>query len=85
MSGSGKNLYEYDLDTGPATDLTPAGKAEVQSVSGISEDGSYVYFVADGVLTGSQANEHGETAQGGQPNVYLARGGTTTFIATLFG
>ena len=85
VSGSGKNLYEYDLDTGRLTDLTPAGKAEVQSVSGISEDGSYVYFVADGVLTGSQANEHGETAQGGQPNVYLARGGTTTFIATLSG
>jgi hypothetical protein len=82
VPGSGSNLYEYDLGTGRLTDLTPAAKAEVTSVSGSSEDGSFVYFVAGGVLTGPQTNEHGETAQGGQPNVYLSHGGATTFIAT---
>ncbi|HWX44388.1 MAG TPA: hypothetical protein VNY52_03590 [Solirubrobacteraceae bacterium] len=81
VSGSGKNLYEYDLGTGRLTDLTSASEVGFRSVSGISADGSYVYFVAEGVLTGSQANEYGETAQGGQRNIYLSHGGATTFIA----
>ena len=78
-SGSGANLYRYA--DGQLTDLTPAEHAEVVGVSGISEDGSYVYFVADGVLSGSQANQRGETARAGSSNLYLWHGGTTTFIA----
>ena len=42
------DLYEYDLETTRTTDLTPGG--EVQGVVGVSEDGSYVYFVADQAL-----------------------------------
>ncbi len=80
VAGSGTNLYRYA--NGQLTDLTSAAHAEVVRVSGISEDGSYVYFVADGVLSGSQANERGETAQAGRPNMYLSHGGSTTFIAT---
>jgi hypothetical protein len=82
VPGSGTNLYEYDFQSGTLTDLTPAAKAEVLGGSGASEDGSYVYFAADGALTGTEANEHGETAQSGQPNLYLRHGGKTTFIAT---
>ena len=41
----------------------------------ISEDGSYVYFVANGDLAAG--------ATSGQPNLYLYHGATTTFIATL--
>ena len=82
-SGSGTNLYLYDSGA-PAgqrlTDITPAGHAEVQGVLSVSEDGSSVYFIAEGVLTGSQANQHGETAIGGHRNLYLWHGGTTTFI-----
>ncbi len=81
VAGSGTNLYRYS--NGKLTDLTPALHAEVIGVSGISEDGSYVYFAADGVLSGSQANERGETAQAGRPNIYLSHSGTTTFIVTL--
>jgi hypothetical protein len=81
--GSGKNLYRYAA--GQLTDLTPGSHAEVVGVSGASDDGSYVYFVATGVLSGSQTNRRGETAQAGQPNLYLWHGGTTTFIATLSG
>ena len=61
------DLYEYDLDK-PAgerlTDLTQSSPepADVLGVSGASEDGSYVYFVAQGDLTGAQQNSHGETA-----------------------
>jgi hypothetical protein len=82
------DLYEYDLER-PAgerlTDLTAnqSEAADVLGVSGASEDGSYVYFVADGVLTGSQENSHDATAVAGQANLYLRHAGTTTFIATL--
>jgi DNA-binding beta-propeller fold protein YncE len=76
------NLYEYDLATGKLTDLTgeetdATGEgAAVQGVVQISEDGSYVYFVAKGKLAG------GATA--GQPNLYVSHeGGAPTFIATL--
>jgi NHL repeat-containing protein len=83
VPGSGANLYRYEVPSGQLTDLTPAGAAEVEGVSSISEDGSYVYFAADGALSGTQANGHGATAQSGQPNLYLWHGGTITFIATL--
>jgi hypothetical protein len=75
VSGSGENLYRYDVGTGHLTDLTPSGDAEVQGVSGVSEDGSFAYFVANGALSPGAA--------AGQPNLYLSHGGATTFIATL--
>jgi hypothetical protein len=84
------DLYEYDVnpETGAAgtlTDLTVhAGEpADVQGLSGVSDDGSYVYFVGDGALTGGQANSQGATAQPGKPNLYLRHAAATTFIATL--
>jgi hypothetical protein len=77
----GNDLYEYDVRTGRLTDLTvdhdssdPLG-ADVQGVIGVSEDGEYVYLVADGVLASG--------ATGGQPNLYIRHGGVTTFIASL--
>jgi len=72
---SGQNLYQYDLDTGKLTDLTPAVPAQVQGVSGVSDNGSYVYFVADGALA--------QGAAAGQPNLYLYHAGMTVLIATL--
>jgi hypothetical protein len=87
------DLYECrieDVAGGPRcglTDLTPAIGGEsgdvVGTLPGASEDGSYVYFVAKGVLTGVQANERGETASAGQSNLYLRHEEVTTFIATL--
>ncbi len=77
----GNDLYEYDVSTGHLTDLTvdhngsdPFG-ADAQGVVAASEDGEYVYFVADGVLASG--------ATGGQANLYLRHDGATTFIATL--
>jgi hypothetical protein len=76
-----ENLYKYDLETGALTDLTVdtadvAAGAEVQGVVQISEDGSYVYFVADGKLAAG--------AQAGQRNLYFSHeGGAPTFIAAL--
>jgi hypothetical protein len=80
------DLYEYDIDTGVLTDLTPGRKVEpgdARGLSGASEDGSYVYFVADSILTGSQQNVSLAVAQPEQPNLYLAHEGALTFIATL--
>jgi hypothetical protein len=50
------DLYEFDTATGVQTDLTAEhGMGEnnagvQQAMAGVSEDGSYVYFVANGVL-----------------------------------
>ncbi len=68
------DLFEFDVDTEQTTDLAPG--ADVQSVSQISEDGSYVYFVADGGLAGG--------AVAGEPNLYVWHGGgAPAYIATL--
>jgi hypothetical protein len=84
------DLYEYDSEAEEGrhlTDLTvdTAEPADVLGVSGASDDGSDVYFVADGVLPGSGENSQKATAQPGQPNLYVSREGATAFIATLSG
>lgn len=81
------DIYRYDFAAAEGarlTDLTvdPGEAANVQSVRGVSEDGSYVYFEALGVLPGSVANGRGETAQAGLPNLYVWHDGSSTFIAT---
>jgi NHL repeat len=104
------DLYEYQIEPGHLyghlTDLTSestvvnAGEhAAVQGVVQISEDGSYVYFVANGVLT-EEPNARGERASqgscllakekegsqsppGATCNLYLSHEGETKFIATL--
>lgn len=63
------DLYEYDLEKPVGrrlTDLTvnASAPADVLGLAGVSEDGSYVYFVAQGDLTGSQQNSHGASAVG---------------------
>lgn len=79
------DLYEYDVGAARLTDLTADASeaADVLGIAGASEDGSYVYFVADGVLTGEQRNGEHKIAVAGSPNLYLRHAGTTTFIATL--
>lgn len=82
VPGSGQNLYEYDLETGKLTDLSPASDARTLGVAGTSDDGTYVYFVAEGVLT-SDANSVGAKASPGEGNLYLWHAGTLSFIASL--
>ncbi len=55
------------------------------TVIGASEDGSYVYFKSAAVLTGGEANEHGEVAVAGQPNLYVRHGGGTSLVAVVSG
>jgi hypothetical protein len=85
------DLYEYDLEA-PAgerlSDLSvpvkpgPGMDADVRGVVGTSEDGSSVYFVADGVLS-EGANAEGREPAPGEPNLYVRHGGVTRFVATL--
>ncbi len=84
------DLYECELPEGASacklSDLTvgKAGEhADITGSPGISADGSYAYFVAQGALTGAQQNGEGETAQAGKPNLYLYHAGTLTFIKTV--
>jgi hypothetical protein len=69
------------------TDLTPAHAGESGGIEapilGASADGSYVYFVATGILTGAQETQYGEKAQSGQPNLYLTHDGRVQLIAVL--
>jgi hypothetical protein len=81
------DLYEFDVEAETLTDLTAdhnAGEhAGVQGIlQGASEDGSYLYFVANGVLAPKAAPgncpEPGATC-----NLYVRHAGVTTFIAAL--
>ncbi len=81
--GSGRNLYSYDTETETLTDLTPSPKAEVLGVvNEASEDGSYLYFVARGVLT-AESNSLGEEALLGAENLYVAHNGAISFVHTI--
>jgi hypothetical protein len=82
-AGEHEDLYEFDF-TKPLnqrlTDLSvaadPAG-ARVLGVIDAADDGSYVYFVAEGQLDGAKGTD-------GQPNLYMVHdAGEPNFIATL--
>jgi hypothetical protein len=86
------NLYQYDLQNGQLTDLTvdteeATSGAAVKGVVQMSEDGSYVYFVALGALRGSRgevlSNVEGAEPVAGEDNMYLYHDGEMRFIATL--
>jgi hypothetical protein len=80
------DLYRYELPAKTLTDLTSGSEpADVKGVSGLSDDGSYVYFVAAGVLSGEEENETGEKATAGEDNLYLWHEGQISFIAILSG
>jgi hypothetical protein len=82
VAGSGVNMYEYEVPlqdgkAGTLTDLTAGPNARVLGVTAASEDGSYVYFVAEGKLS--------DGATAGKPNLYVSHAGVTTFIVILEG
>jgi hypothetical protein len=97
----GNDLYRYDAKTKTLSDLAPdhtnANGTEVRGLLGASEDGSYVYFAANGVPDGvlNSPNGRGESAEAGSCPVtqgdtandncslYLAHNGAITFIARL--
>jgi hypothetical protein len=84
---TGNNLYEYDFGApaGERVRLLSGGvePAEVQGVARISEDGSHVYFVARGDLTGAAKNIVGNGAEAGEDNLYVYSEGHVAFVAAL--
>ncbi len=73
----GTNLYRYDV-AGKASEPLTTGMPNVVGTLGVSADGSYAYFVAEGVLPGTS----GATA--GEDNLYEWHVGTEpVFVATL--
>jgi len=90
--GSLGDLYEYDFDAEPGEELTDltvdptpgTDPPAVRGVLGASEDGSYVYFAANGVLSGEEESSQGEKAEPGKPNLYVWHAGDgVRFIGTL--
>jgi len=85
-NASGRELI--DVSEGPGGAPVPEGP-RVQGVVGISGDGSHVYFVARGVLTGAEQNQSHETAEDERENLYVYERdeahpeGRLAFIATL--
>ena len=81
----GCNLYEYDFERPVGERLidVSAGSStpRVQGVARISEDGSHIYFVAKGALTG--VNREGVAPAAGGDNLYVYTEGHTLFIVTL--
>jgi hypothetical protein len=89
-TAQGQDLYSYDTGTGDLTDLTVDSNvgdekgAAVQGVLGASDDGSYVYFAANGVLaSGATAGNCRIGSSEGSCNLYVAHGGVVTFVASL--
>lgn len=81
----GGDLYEYRVNEGTTTDLTPG--AEVQGVLTTSENLSYIYFVADAALAGSAEHQQclrNLNGEGTGCNLYLLQAGEPVkFIAKL--
>jgi hypothetical protein len=75
--GEGPDLYEYNFRApeGRKVTLVSTGDtagAQVQGVARVSEDGSHVYFVARGVMTGEETNAYGDRAHEGAENLYVS-------------
>jgi hypothetical protein len=85
----GENLYRYNVEAKQREALT-SGAAGVQGTLGVSDDGSYAYFVATGKLA-SDRNSNGEEAEAGADNLYewheevATHTVGTIFIARLLG
>jgi hypothetical protein len=70
------NLYEYDVGSQEAKLI---GEDVLANILGASSDLARIYFASEEANTEEQA----EGAEAGKPNVYLAEGGSTRFVATL--
>ena len=93
-SDAGSDLYSYDTSSGQLTDLTvdsnagdPLGAA-VQGLLGVSPDGAYLYFTANGDLDGAGPAAAGDCdtpgiSFTGSCSLYLRHDGATTFVARL--
>jgi sugar lactone lactonase YvrE len=89
----GNDLYRYDTENAELIDIAPDGTdpngAEVQGLLGTSDDGSYVYFVANGKFGSAPGVGDCKGSNSGNSigtcNLYLWHEGAISFIAQLSG
>jgi hypothetical protein len=88
--GVGNDLYRYDAASGSLTDVTvdhgDALGAQVLGIVGSSDDGSYVYFTANGVpdtAQGSGAHPGTCFELAGSCDLYLYHNNAIKYIATV--
>lgn len=79
--------FEHSVEPEPkalaeAREQLTTGAEGVLGTLGISKDGTYVYFVAKGLLA-VNSNSNGESAEKGANNLYVWHAGSTVFIAKL--
>jgi hypothetical protein len=88
-SSEGRDLYEYDLEKSPSEhplkDLTVAraGSPEVRGVIGVSDDGTHVYFVAQGQLVEGEGKTLAQNRSDGTYSVYGESGGVLSYAGTM--
>ncbi|HEX3735058.1 MAG TPA: hypothetical protein VHU86_07860 [Solirubrobacterales bacterium] len=86
---TGNSLYDYNVNSGVLRDLTPNANpantagAAVEGVLGASTDGSYIYLGAKGQLVSGQGKTYAENNSGKTDNIYLAHGGSLSFVGTM--
>lgn len=97
IADEGSDLYRYEVANGTLTDLTPDDEsvdpdgAEVRGILGASEDGSYLYFAANGVLgdAATSGASRGNCTQGyrgseaASCNLYVWHDDTISYITSL--
>jgi sugar lactone lactonase YvrE len=85
----GRDLYRFDAGSGLLTDLTPnpiGDGAEVQGILGNSDDGSYLYFVANGAFSSAPGAGDCQLRGGavsGSCNLYVDHSDQVSFISRL--
>jgi NHL repeat-containing protein len=90
----GNDLYRFDVRSKELIDIAPdtadANGAEVQAVLGSSEDGTYVYFIANGVLAAGAIPGNCEsgpvTGFNSSPdpcNIYLWHDGSIRYVGPI--
>jgi hypothetical protein len=84
------DLYDYNVTTGQLKDLSADSNsadskgAVVQGAVAVSDDGSSIYFAARGQLVLGAGKTYLENTSGaGFANVYLARNGQLSYVATI--
>jgi hypothetical protein len=79
------DLYSYDIDTNELADLTVAqsGSADVIGILGASDDGSFVYFAANGDPLADGAPSRGELFSEDLYNLYVWHDGQVGYISSL--
>jgi len=85
-SSEGTDLYEYDLESDTLTDLSvdhETGGAQVADFIGGSDDGSHVYFIAQGQLIPGKGKTLAQNKSDDTYSIYGAEGGIVSYVATI--